>query len=472
MYKPYDEYKNCGLLWVEKIPNDWQVNRIQDLLVQRKERNLPIKTTQILSLYASKGVVPYKDKGQAGNKAKDDLTLYNLAYPNDLIVNCMNVVAGSVGLSKYFGAISPVYYALYNRNESLNILFCNYVFQLEPFQKSLLGLGNGILMHKTEEGKLHTVRMRIPMQKLKNVQLPLPSIPEQEKIAKFLDWKLSKINKYIKSKKKMITLLKEQKQAIINQAVTKGLDPSTPTKPSGIDWLGDIPTHWETKPLKREFILNPSISFDNDDQIVTFLPMEKVTIDGLIDNSEKRKINDVKSGFTSFSKNDVIIAKITPCFENGKGACLSELETSIGYGSTEFIVLKAKPTMIPQYLYYITKSSQFRILGSRVMTGSAGQKRVPSSFVQNFVLGIPSKTEQSLIIKHIEVKTIEINKALFTIQKQLSLMTEYRTTLISDAVTGKIDVRDIEVPLLIDGISEDVEESIELTEESEATLDD
>ena len=170
----YSSYKYIGQKWVLEIPEHWGIKRLKAIFSMRTERNSPVVTDNILSLTAKQGVVPYsKKEGVGGNKPKDDLSKYNIARENDLIVNCMNVVSGAAGVSRYFGAISPVYYALYLRAEE-NVWYYHHIFRLLPFQRSLIGLGKGILMHESDSGKLNTVRMRISMDYLGNVLLPVP----------------------------------------------------------------------------------------------------------------------------------------------------------------------------------------------------------------------------------------------------------------------------------------------------------
>jgi type I restriction enzyme S subunit len=209
--------------WAPKIPEGWEVLRIRSLFSQRKERNDPIKTREILSLTAAQGVVPCSQKeGVGGNKPKDDLSKYDIAYPGDLLVNCMNIVAGSAGVSAYYGAISPVYYALVPR-ENADIKYYGYLFRLSVFQRSLIGLGKGILMHESSSGKLNTVRMRISMSALGNVKLPCPPLPEQRAIAAFLDKKCRKMDALVEAKTKAVLLLKELRERTIADAVTKGV---------------------------------------------------------------------------------------------------------------------------------------------------------------------------------------------------------------------------------------------------------
>lgn len=466
MLKPYDEYKTVDEVWVEKVPQHWEFKRLKHIFYNRVEKNSPIKTECVLSLSARNGVELQTEKiDKGGNKPKSDFSKYNIAYEQDLLVNCMNVVSGSSGVSNWYGAISPVYYALHTRNQNSNIRYYHYLFRFKPFYRSLLRFSKGILMHESDNGNLNTVRMRISMESLNNINIPIPPREEQDQIVKYLDWQISKINTLIKAKKKQIELLKEQKQGVINKAVTKGLDDNVPMKDSGVEWLSEVPEHWEVNRLKRFCKVNASISnltkaYSDNDKLV-FLPMESVTVDGKIDCSLKRPFKEIKSGYSSFAKHDVIIAKITPCFENGKGACLDGLETEIGYGTTELITIRGYNNILPKYLYLVTITQQFRLNGEEGMTGSAGQKRIPTNFVANFIQGIPPLEEQQAIVTYLEEKTALIDKAIAVIGKEIELVSEYKISLISSVTTGKVDVRDVVVPefeVVEDEVSDMVEE--------------
>jgi restriction endonuclease S subunit len=138
----------------------------------------------------------------------------------------------------------------------------------------------------------------------------------------------------------------------------------------------------------------------------------------------------------------VLLAKITPCFENGKGACLDILPTEYGFGSTEFHVLRARQCLRPQFLYRITTLPEFRRLGAEAMTGAAGQQRVPQEFVANFVCASPPLAEQSAIVCFLDDQTAKMDAAVRAARRQVALLHEYRTRLIADVVTGKLDVRE------------------------------
>ncbi len=281
---------------------------------------------------------------------------------------------------------------------------------------------------------------------VKSIIVSVPPIAEQRAIVAYLDRKTADIERFITQKRQLIALLHEQKAAIINRAVTQGLNPDVPMKASGVEWVGEVPAHWEVRRLRFLARLNPSKTSSTNEwpseQEVVFLPMENISVNGRIDNSTRKPISEVSSGFTFFGRGDVVIAKITPCFENGKGAWLEDLETSIGFGTTELIVLRPYKKMSAQFLYFVTASSAFRTQGEAMMTGSAGQQRVPTDFVRDYPVALPPLSEQAKITQFVEMEKAKVSEAVSRIEREIELIQEYRTTLISDAVTGKIDVRE------------------------------
>ena len=216
--------KENDISWIGEIPDKWKIKKIKYSLIQRTENNNPIRTKNILSLTARQGVIPLSEKECGGNKPKEDYSAYRLAYPGDIVMNSMNVISGSVGLSKYFGCVSPVYYMLRPKDEKDDVRFYNYIFQTTAFQKSLLGLGNGIMMKESGNGKLNTIRMRIPIDKLGNIYIPIADYKEQKNISDFLDNKCEEIDALLHDIQSEIDILEEYKKALIIKAVTKGID--------------------------------------------------------------------------------------------------------------------------------------------------------------------------------------------------------------------------------------------------------
>lgn len=281
-------------------------------------------------------------------------------------------------------------------------------------------------------------------------QVPCCQVDEQRAIAAFLDRETERIDALIAKKERFIELLQEKRSALISHAVTKGLDPNGPMKDSGVEWLGEIPTDWHSKRLRFVCQLNPSKSETRHllrDTEVSFLPMEKLGEDGTLVLDETRTIEQAWEGYTYFRDDDVVVAKITPCFENGKGARVHDLLCGVGFGTTELHVLRAREGMDPGFACYVTLSHPFRNMGAASMYGAAGQQRVPEDFVKDFTMGIPPVLEQRAIAAFLDHETGRVDSIIDKALTAVDRLREYRTALISAAVTGKIDVRnEVEVP--------------------------
>ena len=223
-------------------------------------------------------------------------------------------------------------------------------------------------------------------------------------------------------------------------------------KASGVEWLGEVPQSWAVKRIRYACHLNPSKSEVANlpaETPVSFLPMEKVGTEGETLLDENKAIEDVLQGFTYFRDGDIIAAKITPCFENGKGAIVSQLTNSIGFGSTEFHVLRPFKGNVSHFIYYLTKSHLFRSLGMASMYGAGGQKRVPEDFVEDFLTAFPTLPEQEAIAAFLDRKTAELDAVIRLKERQLQLLAEKRQALISQAVTRGLDPT---VPLKPSGV--------------------
>lgn len=213
-------------------------------------------------------------------------------------------------------------------------------------------------------------------------------------------------------------------------------------KPSGISWLGNVPEHWDVKRTRFMVSINPSkqeIVHLLPETEVSFLPMEAVGDDGRLNLQTSRPISEVNSGYTYFAEGDVTFAKITPCFENGKGAIMQNLCNNYGFGTTELTVLRSDAKTNTKYLYYVTISSEFRKIGEAWMYGASGQKRVPDDFVRNFHFSWPPFPEQQMIAAFLDRKTEWIDSLVAKKKRLVELLKEKRTALISHAVTRGFD---------------------------------
>ena len=212
---------------------------------------------------------------------------------------------------------------------------------------------------------------------------------------------------------------------------------------SGVEWLGEVPAHWQVDALRRRATLNPSKSEIDEaanDGLASFLPMEAVGERGELDLSRTRPITEVSTGYTYFREGDVAFAKITPCFENGKGARMAGLHAGIGFGTTELTVVRPRPKLlVDRYLDWVLRGTSFRQRGEAAMYGAGGQKRVPDEFVREFSFAWPGIEEQNVIARFLDRETAKIDALIAEQEKLLALLAEKRQATISHAVTRGLD---------------------------------
>lgn len=446
---------------LSEFNSNWGSDRLATLFAENKELNTECKVRHALQFKF--GTIIPKLETKVDDSLIKTWKKYTIVHPDDIMINGLNLnydfVTFRVGLVNEDGIITSAYISLRPR-DGVNSKFYSYYFKALDARKVFHGLGTGI-------------RLTLSYKELKNVILPIPTNEEQSQIVRYLDWKVSEVNHLIAVKKKQVSAYKELRKAVIDQGILHGFRESE-NKDSGVYWLGEIPAEWKVLPLKRICRANASIAdivkTKDDSELVTFLPMENVTETGEIDCSVKKKIAEVRTGFSSFAKGDVVVAKITPCFENGKGACLDDLDTDIGFGTTEFINLRPSDKVLSEYLYMITMTRPFRKLGEEVMTGSAGQKRVSVNYIKNFTLGIPNIEEQESILAEIEQRLVQIDKVIEIERGNIKNLQELKARIISDTVTGKIDVRSADIPeyeYIDDQSDEEADEDDIETEEQE-----
>lgn len=430
--------KNSGIQWIGDIPQNWKIQRLKTILKERIEKNEPIKTKNILSLTIHQGVIPISEKVGGGNKPKEDFTSYKLAYPNDIVLNSMNIIVGSVGLSKYFGCVSPVYYVLYSRdNEKYYVNYYNNIFQSSDFQRSLIGLGNGILIKKSDNGNLNTIRMKIPMENLNNVILPLPPIEEQQRIANYLDEKCSKIDETIEKEKTIIEKLKEYKQSLITETVTKGVNPNVPLKDSGIDWIGSIPQHWGMIKIKYLGYAKNGLTYnpkDISDNGVLVLRSSNI-VEGNVKFKDNVFVNIPIDKGLKVKKGDILI-----CSRNGskkligKNAIINE-DINASFGAFMMIFR----TKHYNYIHKILNSDIFNYYLGTFLTSTINQLTL-GNFNNMIVPYTKDIKEQEEIAKYLDEKCNAIENAITQRETLIDKLTQYKKSLIYECVTGKKEV--------------------------------
>ena len=415
--KPYPAYKDSGVPWLGEVPAHWEATPLGRVLIQRKEKNNPIKTTDILSLSLKTGVIPYTEKEAGGNKAKEDLSAYMLAYPGDIVVNSMNVVVGSVGLSKYFGAVSPVYYMLRPRYEKDLVEYFDRIFQNVSFQRSLFGIGNGIMFIESKSsGKLNTIRLRIPMAKLKKAILPWPPAAEQASIVRFLDHADRRIQRYIRAKQKLMALLGEQRKNATQEAIQ-----SPSTTRHRLEAVADL----VKRPIER-------VSNNR------YTPIGLYNRGRGIFRKEPRSGNDLgDSDFFWVEEGDLVISGQFAW--EGAVALASDAERGC-VASHRYPILRGKPKVLDSgFLLAFFQTGWGQLLLDHHSRGAAGRNR-PLNARTLMKEKIPLPPLQS------QLRIVEMLRRESRVRQQTKnwneLLNEYRTRLIADIVTGKLDVRE------------------------------
>ena len=440
--------KESGIDWIGNIPNEWKIKKIKYELKYRVEKNNPILSKNILSLTAKQGVIPLEEKEGGGNKPKDDYSAYHLAYPGDIVMNSMNILSGSVGLSKYFGCVSPVYYMLRPIDELKDVRYYNYIFQTSVFQNSLLGLGNGILIKESESGKYNTIRMRIPADKFGRLYIPVAPIDEQKQIADYLDEKCSEIDALIEGVNEEIDTLNSYKHSLITEVVTKGLDDSCEMKASDTELIKFIPTQWSVSKVKYLFETSKGLPITKADLIESGLPVisygqihSKNNTGVNVDQELLRFVEDIYKDMypkSKVEKYDFVFADTSEDYD-GCGNCVYKRDDSELYAGYHSIILKSKEKKDNRYLAYLFKTDIWR---KQVRQKASGVKvySVTKSILLNSTVILPPDNEQQEIANYLDDKCGIIDEIIATDKQKIEKLNQYKKSLIFEYVTGKKQV--------------------------------
>lgn len=423
--------KDTKIKWLGEIPDSWQLKKIKYVLQERIEKNNPVRTTYILSLTAKQGVIPYDEKEGGGNKPKEDVSAYRLAYPGDIVMNSMNILSGSVGLSQYFGCVSPVYYMLRPKEIDDDVRYYNYIFQTTLFQRSLFGLGNGILIKESGNGKLNTIRMRIPMDKFGGLYIPIAPKDKQKKISDFLDAKCGEIDILIKNIQEEIDVLEDYKKSVISEGVTRGLDRDSALKDSGIFYMGPIKETWSISKIGYK-CTKLSRGFLPEDTALVCSNKGKVLVR---DENAVGKMVSEDNAMQGIKKGDIAIHGM----DTWHGAiALSEYD-----GKITRVVHVCDSTEDKRFVVYYMQYLAFQGVYKLISNGVRGNTSDFRSWdkVKDIYIPLPeSREEQKKICDHLDLVCKEIETAIDNKREQLEILEQYKKATIYEYVTGKKEV--------------------------------
>lgn len=423
--------KDSWIKWIWDIPENRSLKPLQFCLKEKNNKNIPVKTKQVLSLVKDKGVMLYEEKWDQWNKAKDDVSQYKLAYPNTLIVNSMNILIGSVWISKYFWCVSPVYYVFEETNES-DLRFINYIFNTKEFQKELRKYANGIL----------EIRLRVSSYDIFKRKIALPSKIKQQKIADFLDKKCTEIDSLYADIEKQIEKLEDYKKSVITEAVTKWLNPDVEKKDSEIEYIWMIPKSWTLTRLK--YNLKNQMKYWASESWVDYsedLPRYIRITDITSDNKLKE---DWKLSLTFEQAKGYILNEETILFARSWGTVGKTFLYKPSYWLSAFAwylisAIPNKKKMRSKRLYYYTLSNAYWWWANMIFTQATIQNIWADKY-SNLPITITNLNEQDDIIKYLDSKCWEIDSILDKKQKQLDLLEKYKKSIIYEYVTGKKEV--------------------------------
>ena len=433
-YRRYERYKDSGIEWIGEIPEEWEVVKIKHLTrVKRGASPRPIDDPIYFDDDGEYSWVRISDVTASKmylNESTEKLSALGASLsvklnPDQLFISICATV-GKPCITKIKCCIHDgfVYFPDFKGDNR----FLYYIFEAGEAYKGLGKLGTQLNLNTDIVG---------------GITIGFPHMNEQKAIANFLDQKTAEIDDLIADKEKLVELLQEKRQVVISEAVTKGLNPNVKMKDSGVEWIGEMPEHWEVNRIKYLATVNPNkseVRYLPSEQKVTFIPMDKIIATGKVDYALTNTMENLINNYTYFRNEDIIMAKVTPCFENGNIAIVKGLLNGIGFGTTELHVLRCNNKCYNRFLFYYLQSDIFKSKGISEMYGVAGLKRIPTDFILNYKLGIPDYQEQEQIANYLDKKTSQIDELTYSIQLQIQKLKEYCQSLISEAVTGKIKV--------------------------------
>ncbi|EOW9248026.1 TPA: restriction endonuclease subunit S [Vibrio cholerae] len=436
-YKAYPAYKDSGVEWIGLVPEHWKIAQIKRISVLNPKKStlseekdslctfLPMEKLRTNTVTLDETRPIHEVYGGYSYFCDDDILIAKVTpcFENGNIAVANGLVNG-IGFGSTEINVLRV-------NEKGHNRFLYYRLQEEQFRT----------IAKSEMRGTGGLK-RVPTELFESFTIGLPDTDEQASIAATLDRETARIDALVEKKTRFIELLKEKRQALITHAVTKGLDHNVKMKDSGVEWIGEVPEHWKIAQIKRISALNPrkSTLSEEKDSLCTFLPMEKLRTNA-VTLDETRPIHEVYGGYSYFSDGDILIAKVTPCFENGNIAVANGLVNGIGFGSTEINVLRVNGKGHNRFLYYRLQEEQFRTIAKSEMRGTGGLKRVPTDLFESFTIGLPDTDEQATIAATLDRETARIDTLIGKAEQSITLLKERRAAFITAAVTGQIDLR-------------------------------
>jgi len=452
--KPYPRYKDSGVPWLGKVPEHWEVLPGRTLFREINDRGHP--NEELLSVTISHGVVRQADLLSDSSKkdsSNEDKSAYKLVEPGDIAYNKMRAWQGAVGVSAYRGIVSPAYIVQRLRNPRNSPRYIHYLLRTPSFTTEAERWSYGIT---SDQWSLRA-------EDFKNIYFSVPGSDEQTAIVRFLDWADHRIRRVMRARRRRIKLLEEYKQALINQAVTGKIDvrtclrrgfgrqagkPYPKYKDSGVPWLGEVPEHWEVRRLRQvALILVSNVDKHTKEGEIA------VHLCNYLDVYKNERITtDIKFMRATASPDeirrfrlrcgDVAITKDSEIWNDIGVPALVEYEApDLVYGYHLAILRPYRNQLVGLYLLRALQSQGVAIQ-LHVAANGVTRFGLSHNAIKNAQIPLPPLSEQTAIVEFLDEQTERIDAAIAADRREIELLEEFHTRLVSDVVTGKLDVRE------------------------------
>ena len=430
--KPYPAMKDSGVPWLEKMPEHWEVRKLRHTLGAVSERNR--SDLPLLSVVREKGVVlrDVSNKDENHNFIPDDLTNYKVVQRGHFAMNKMKAWQGSYGVSKFHGIVSPAYFVF--NLDGVDADYFHAAIRSRIYVPFFTRASDGVRIGQWD---LSLARMR-------EIPFLVPPVSEQAAIVRFLDHADRRIRRYIRAKQRLITLLEEQKQALIQRAVTRGLDPNVRLKPSGVEWLGDVPAHWHVRRLR--YLLKEKLTYGanataehTDPTWPRFLRITDFSKNGTLRKDTFRSLPPQTAKDYLVESGDVLLAR--------SGATVGKaflVEDAAGVACHAGYLIRARlncSILHPTFFFAFTQSAAFAMWKDATFIIATIQN-IGADRYAGLSVPVPPISEQEFLLRFLDDSTAEIDREVERTRVKIALVREYRTRLIADVVTGKLDVRE------------------------------
>lgn len=458
--KPYADYKDSELPWLGQIPTHWDVRRVKTVL-REVDRRSSEGLEPLLSLRMHAGLVDHHALG--GRPIPPSALIgYKRVLPGEIVMNRMRASAGLFAAATSDGLVSPDY-AIFRPVHQINVDYAVQLFRTPAmaavFRLESTGLGTG------ESGFL-----RLYSDQFGRLAIPTPPLAEQAAIVRFLDWANGRLDRTIRAKRKVIALLTEQKQVIIHRAVTRGLDHNVALKPSGVSWLGNIPQHWAVISLRMRYSVELGKMLDakriTGRNSIPYLRNRDVQWDRiLVDDLPTMDISPVEFPRYTVQQGDLLVCEGG---QVGRCAFWEGVLPACGYQKALHRVRSLDLSRdYPRFLFYQLQLAA----GLRVFSADGNENTIAhltNEKLRRHCFAFPPPTEQKAIADGLDVELAAFRKTTSRLEREIDLLREYRTRLIADVVTGKLDVREAAARLPDDAVPEaveDIADDIEIEDE-------